>query len=190
MRFTSILATAGFALLASAAGTATTVAPATSVDAASAAASSAQASILACLNACKAGEVGCTSKCIAVPNPNEAQVNATNTCVAACPQGNGSASETAKYSDCVQGCISANYFKPSSGTPQPTGSSNSGNSNSGSSGSNNNGGESASGTGGAKASGTATGTAASSSSSGAAAGIAGASGMVGMVGLVAAAWAL
>lgn len=74
MRFTSILATAGFALLASAAGTATSAAPATSVDAATAAANSAQAEIQRCLGACKDGDVNCSSKCIAVPNPNEAQV--------------------------------------------------------------------------------------------------------------------
>ncbi len=55
-----------------------------------------------------------------VPNPDAAQVNATNTCVAGCPQGDSSAADSLKYQNCVAACIGANYFT-STGTPAPTG---------------------------------------------------------------------
>ncbi len=126
------------------------------------------------------------------------QVNATNACVSACPQGKGSAADTQAYSTCVQGCIGANYYSPQSGTPQPTNAAGSGSS--GSSGSNSAGsggsGSSASGTaaggnGDSKATGTATGTAAKSTSSGNAAAAAGVGGgVVGVVGFLAAVMAL
>jgi hypothetical protein len=43
-------------------------------------------------------------------------VNKTTACVAACPQGSGTAADNQAYSDCVQGCIGQFYFT-SSGTP-------------------------------------------------------------------------
>lgn len=43
-------------------------------------------------------------------------MNATNDCVAGCDQGNGTAADTAAYSNCVQTCIGQNYFT-STGTP-------------------------------------------------------------------------
>ena len=118
------------------------------------------------------------------------QVNATNTCVAECPQGNGSEAETARYSSCVEACIGAHYFTSSVGTPQPTGSSGNGNGNgngnsNGGSGSNNNNGngdnKGPSGTSGNDATGTGSGAAATESTgaaevlrvSGAAAGLVG-----------------
>jgi len=91
----------------------------TSTNAAAAAASSAQAAMMACIDACPAGDVGCTSKCIAVPNPNASQVNATNTCVSNCPKGNGTATDDLNYSNCVASCIGENYFT-TTGTPAPT----------------------------------------------------------------------
>ncbi|KAG7293012.1 hypothetical protein NEMBOFW57_003057 [Staphylotrichum longicolle] len=198
MRFTSIFLAAGLALFATA-QTTTSQTAATTAAAADPAASSAQSEILRCLSACRDGDVACTSKCIAVPNPNESQVNATNSCVAACPQGNGTEAETKKYADCIQGCINTNYFNPTTGQPQPTGSASSGNNNGNNN--NNNGGNgngsgsnsnsnSPSGTsGGHQASGTTAGAAATSSTG--AAGMIGVSGgLVGIVGLVAGVMAL
>jgi hypothetical protein len=221
MRVTSILVAAGFALFANAQTSTESTPASTSLDAAQASQSALQAEIFKCIDACNDGDVQCTSKCIAVPNPNESQVrshsfyqlsrphprltgpqlqvNATNTCVAACPQGNGTEADIANYSNCVSGCIAANYYTSSIGTPQPTGSAGNGN-NGGSSGSgdsngNGNGGSSGTNNQQASGSGTATGSAASSTSKGAAAaataGVMGVgSGVVGVVGFVAAVMAL
>lgn len=126
MRVTSFLMAGAFALFANAQST--TVAPATTTDPAAAAQSSQQAEITRCIDACTPGDVSCTSKCIAVPNPNEQQVNATNNCVANCPKGSGTEDDNNKYAECVQGCIGQYYFT-ASGTPQPTGSAGSGNGN-------------------------------------------------------------
>lgn len=71
MRVTSILFAGVFALVASAQ---TTVNSTPTMDPATAAQASNQAESLRCIEACKAGDVDCTSKCIAVPNPNEEQV--------------------------------------------------------------------------------------------------------------------
>ncbi|KAK4128757.1 hypothetical protein N657DRAFT_629801 [Parathielavia appendiculata] len=204
MRVTSIILAAGFALFANAQSSTEGNAPSTTTDAASAAQSSLQAEMIKCLDACQAGDVSCTSKCIAVPNPNESQVNATNTCVAACPKGNGTEADINAYSSCVSGCIASNYYTSSVGTPQPTGSSGNGNGNG--SGNNNNGGSSSAGgdsnsNGGAtgtgtrnsQASGTATGAASSATSVGAAptAGLMGVgSAVVGAAGFLAAVMAL
>ncbi|KAK3943616.1 hypothetical protein QBC46DRAFT_26899 [Diplogelasinospora grovesii] len=108
MRFTALLLTV--------AGLALGVSAQTTTDSAPSATSSEQAAILACLNACDAGDVACRAKCIAVPNPDTAQVNATNQCVAACPQGNGTKADNEDYSNCVEGCI-GKYYYTSSGTP-------------------------------------------------------------------------
>ncbi|KAK8140445.1 hypothetical protein PG984_000511 [Apiospora sp. TS-2023a] len=78
-----------------------------------------QSAITACLDACKAGDVDCQSKCIAVPSPNTQQVNATNNCVAACPVGKGTASENKNYETCVNDCI-GKYYYTSTGTPALT----------------------------------------------------------------------
>ncbi|KAK2050160.1 hypothetical protein LZ31DRAFT_537636 [Colletotrichum somersetense] len=121
MRFTSIIVTGALAILASAQSTTL----ATSTSTAASAASSEQAAIANCLKACPATDVGCQSKCISVPNPNESQVNQTTACVAACPQGDGSPEQTQKYADCSQKCISQ-YFYSSGGTPAATGGSGSG----------------------------------------------------------------
>lgn len=152
MRFTTVFLTGALAAFASAQSTTASAAPAET---------SQQAAIAKCLAACEEGDVSCTSKCIAVPNPNEAQVNETTKCVAACPQGEGSAEDTAKYTDCVNDCIGKYYFT-ATGTPAaPTGGAGSGSG----SGSGSNGGDGSSGNGGASgtqgdgaASGTATGT--------------------------------
>lgn len=60
-----------------------------------------------------------------MPNPDPAAANATNNCVAACPQGNGTAADNLNYKNCVDGCIGKYYFT-SSGTPEATAGSGSG----------------------------------------------------------------
>ncbi|KAI5466119.1 hypothetical protein BGZ63DRAFT_375366 [Mariannaea sp. PMI_226] len=112
MRFTFAVV-AGFAALASAA-TSVSVDPA-------------QKSQIACLDKCDAGDVDCQSHCITVPSPDKTQVNNTINCVGNCKQGDGSKAATDAYSKCVQSCISDNYYKTSVGTPEQTGSSDSGN---------------------------------------------------------------
>ncbi|KAK0618367.1 hypothetical protein B0T17DRAFT_335872 [Bombardia bombarda] len=114
MRVTSLFLAGVLAVLTSAQSPSTT-----------ATASAAQSSQLACLKACDPGDVSCTSRCIAVPNPNESQVNATNNCVAACPRGTGTADDNLAYAECVDDCIGRYYFT-TSGTPAPTGGAGSG----------------------------------------------------------------
>ncbi|OTA52837.1 hypothetical protein K449DRAFT_402358 [Hypoxylon sp. EC38] len=77
---------------------------------------SAQAAIIQCINACDVNDVDCKAKCIAVPSPDTTNVNRTTECVAACPQGNGTAADNDAYSSCVSGCI-AQYYYTSTGTP-------------------------------------------------------------------------
>ncbi|KAG5803319.1 hypothetical protein H9Q74_012120 [Fusarium xylarioides] len=108
MRFTSIFVAGAFATMAAAQSKTASVSPA-------------QQSQLDCLDACDAGDVKCQSYCITVPSPDEKNINATTECVAACPKGKGSASDTEKYSVCLQDCIADNYWKTVSGTPRETG---------------------------------------------------------------------
>jgi len=51
---------------------------------------------------------------LGIARPNSSQAVETTECAEKCDQGNGSAEDTQKYSDCVQGCI-AKLF-PSSQT--------------------------------------------------------------------------
>jgi hypothetical protein len=119
MRFTFVLSGL-FAVLAAAesSGSATVAAPASSVSL-----DPAQQSQYACIKACAAGDVNCQAHCIAVPSPNQSQVNATTQCVAKCPQGDGSPAQTNAYKVCIDGCINQHYFVTSEGTPEPTGAS-------------------------------------------------------------------
>jgi len=80
-----------------------------------------ESSVHTCLNNCKGGDVNCQAHCITVPSPNTQNIENTDKCVAACPQGNGSPAETDKYSACVQSCIKQNYYVSSEGTPNATG---------------------------------------------------------------------
>lgn len=66
MRFTSILVTGAFALFASAQTTESATTTAASTASTTASLTAAQSSAAACLNACDAGDVSCTAKCIAV----------------------------------------------------------------------------------------------------------------------------
>lgn len=74
MRVTSILLAGVLAFVANAQDATTTDAAPTTTDPALAAQNSAQAAMIACIEACQAGDVDCTSKCIAVPNPDESHV--------------------------------------------------------------------------------------------------------------------
>ncbi|KAI1197515.1 hypothetical protein F5X97DRAFT_176553 [Nemania serpens] len=58
----------------------------------------------------------CRANCIAVPSPDDDSVNATTSCVAACPQGNGTAEDNDAYAKCVDGCI-GQYYYTTTGTP-------------------------------------------------------------------------
>ncbi|KAK3957099.1 hypothetical protein QBC32DRAFT_2094 [Pseudoneurospora amorphoporcata] len=107
MRFTPLILTGLFALAANAQSTTTT--------SASAPLNSEQAAIIKCIEACQEGDVSCTSKCIAVPNPSDQDVNDTNDCVTACPKGNGTESDNAKYQSCVEDCIGQHYFSATTG---------------------------------------------------------------------------
>ncbi|OLL22902.1 hypothetical protein NEOLI_000208 [Neolecta irregularis DAH-3] len=77
-----------------------------------------------CVDKCGSTNLVCIANCVGVPAPNADQVNATNTCVTKCPQGSGTAADTQKYSDCVQQCISHNYFSVDSTQVKVSGSSN------------------------------------------------------------------
>ncbi|KAI2616427.1 hypothetical protein GGS26DRAFT_445245 [Hypomontagnella submonticulosa] len=77
---------------------------------------SAQAAMIACINACDPADVTCQAKCISVPSPDTQNVNATTDCVAKCPQGNGTATDNLNYADCVSKCI-GQYYYTTSGTP-------------------------------------------------------------------------
>ncbi|KAK0667389.1 hypothetical protein QBC41DRAFT_324151 [Cercophora samala] len=135
MRVTSLFLTGALAVLASAQGTSTTVSINTSIDPATAAQNSQQAAIIACINACTPGDVNCTAKCNPVPNPGEADVEATNKCVAECPKGNGTEADNLAYGKCYSACVSAHYYTATPGVaPKPTGGASSGNGNSNNSG--------------------------------------------------------
>jgi hypothetical protein len=126
MRVTSIFLAAGLALFANAQTATGNNAPSTTVDSISAAQSSAQAAIIRCLDACDPKDVNCRAKCLSVPFPNEQQTNATNNCVAGCPNGETNEAANEAYKKCVSDCVAANYYDPSSGTPSPTGGASSG----------------------------------------------------------------
>ncbi|KAI0858381.1 hypothetical protein F4860DRAFT_316528 [Xylaria cubensis] len=109
MRFASFIVAGLFAVVASAqSSTATT----TSASAESSIASQ----IEQCLAKCDDSDTKCRANCIAVPSPDTQNVNATTSCVAGCPQGNGTAADNQAYADCVKNCIGEYYFT-STGTP-------------------------------------------------------------------------
>ncbi|KAK4043006.1 hypothetical protein C8A01DRAFT_32951 [Parachaetomium inaequale] len=196
MRVTSILLTASLALFANAQTSTGGTEASTTLDAATAAQSSAQAEVLRCLGTCAAGDVNCQAKCISVPFPNDQQANDTNSCVTACPTGKGTEADNAAYATCVTNCINQNFLTQTASTPQATGGAGSGsgsgssNGNNGGNNDNNNGNNNgATGTRGNEASQTSTGF--SSATSTGAAGLIGLSpAAVGVVGFMAAVVAL
>lgn len=52
----------------------------------------------------------CVAVCYKVPCPSDSQANDTNSCVAACPQGTGTAADTKKYIDCQQNCFNSHFL--------------------------------------------------------------------------------
>ncbi|KAI1826470.1 hypothetical protein F4861DRAFT_497364 [Xylaria intraflava] len=122
MRFTSFIVAGLFAIVASAqssveeTGSATSSVASTTAASIDPAQSSEAAKIDQCLASCDASDTKCRANCIAVPSPDNANVNATTTCVAACPQGSGTPSDNQAYANCVNGCIAQFYFT-STGTP-------------------------------------------------------------------------
>jgi hypothetical protein len=122
MRVATILFTASLALFANAQSTTVDQAP-TTTDPSAAAASSAQAEMVRCIQACDPDDVNCKADCVAVPSPNDKEANATNQCVAECDIGEGSEAENIAYDTCVRGCISTNFF-PTADGPKPTGGNN------------------------------------------------------------------
>ncbi|KAJ5964925.1 uncharacterized protein N7479_004801 [Penicillium vulpinum] len=69
-----------------------------------------------CAKSCEATDICCTAKCYKVPCPSDNQVNDTNKCVSACPQGTGSPADAQKYADCEQSCYSSHFWGGSSAT--------------------------------------------------------------------------
>jgi hypothetical protein len=132
-------------------------------------------------------DICCQASCAKVPCPNPAQVNATTECAARCPQGNGTASDTAQYASCQSSCISS-YFLTASSAPTAS----SGSAATNSAGSTTGSAETASATGGSSsgASSTASATGSSSSSKGAADHLQIGVTSAGILGLVAMAFAL
>ncbi|KAG0161451.1 Metal-dependent phosphohydrolase, HD domain [Penicillium digitatum] len=63
-----------------------------------------------CAKSCDATDICCTAKCYHVPCPSDNQVNDTNKCVSACPQGNGSPADTQKYAECEQSCYNSHFW--------------------------------------------------------------------------------
>ncbi|CEJ53963.1 hypothetical protein PEBR_23071 [Penicillium brasilianum] len=117
MKFTLIALSTLLALAAAADSTTSTVAPATTL--------SAEAQ---CAQKCDANDVCCVAQCYHVPCPSDDNANDTNSCVAACPQGTGSPSDTQKYADCEQKCYSSHFFNPTTAVAQATHSASSGSS--------------------------------------------------------------
>ncbi|KAI5844260.1 hypothetical protein BZA05DRAFT_172697 [Tricharina praecox] len=104
MKFTSTLIT--FGLIAFAAAQTTT---------SSAAASQiTQSEQQKCVTSCD-GNLTCTAECLGNPAPTEDMVNATTQCAMKCEQGDGTETQTKKYADCQQKCISDNFFVNPSG---------------------------------------------------------------------------
>jgi len=72
-----------------------------------------QSAINTCIKKCNPGDVNCQAACQGLPTPDASAVDATTACDAACPQGNGSASDTAQYAACQAACVSSLYFTAS-----------------------------------------------------------------------------
>ncbi|KAI1265651.1 hypothetical protein F5Y18DRAFT_435598 [Xylariaceae sp. FL1019] len=116
MRFTAFIGASLFAISTIAQSSTSTDVASTTVST-SPAQDSAAAAITECLEECDETDTTCRAHCIAVPSPDTANVNATTSCVAACPQGQGTAADNAAYADCVNGCIGQYYFTET-GTPK------------------------------------------------------------------------
>ncbi|KAA8643570.1 hypothetical protein EYZ11_003195 [Aspergillus tanneri] len=63
-----------------------------------------------CAKRCDDKDLCCKAQCYKVPCPSDSQANDTISCVAACPQGTGSPSDTEKYASCQSSCYSSHFF--------------------------------------------------------------------------------
>ncbi|CAG7986442.1 unnamed protein product [Penicillium salamii] len=63
-----------------------------------------------CAKQCDPKDICCTAKCYKVPCPSDNQADDTNSCVSACPQGNGTPADIQKYADCEQSCYSSHFW--------------------------------------------------------------------------------
>ncbi|KAJ5654733.1 hypothetical protein N7490_001736 [Penicillium lividum] len=70
-----------------------------------------------CAKLCNASDACCIAKCFKVPCPDATQVEESNKCAAACPQGNGSSGDTQKYADCQKNCFDRYYIGTDGVTP-------------------------------------------------------------------------
>ncbi|KAI2466393.1 hypothetical protein F4781DRAFT_434462 [Annulohypoxylon bovei var. microspora] len=116
-------ATSDASITSAASGASSSVVASTTVDAVSSSVSidPAQASTAACLKACDLGDVTCQAACISVPSPDTTNVNKTTECVAACPQGNGTATDNLDYANCVNQCIAEYYYSTAGSASTATG---------------------------------------------------------------------
>ncbi|RAO69396.1 uncharacterized protein BHQ10_005408 [Talaromyces amestolkiae] len=69
-----------------------------------------------CATKCDPTDVCCNAACYQVPCPDNSMANETTECAAACPQGNGTADETAAYASCQQACFSSLFFTGTAAT--------------------------------------------------------------------------
>ncbi|PLB45171.1 hypothetical protein P170DRAFT_274320 [Aspergillus steynii IBT 23096] len=63
-----------------------------------------------CAKKCSDNDLCCVASCYKVPCPSDSQANDTVSCVAACPQGTGSPSDTDRYAKCQSSCYSSHFF--------------------------------------------------------------------------------
>ncbi|RHZ66329.1 uncharacterized protein CDV56_102065 [Aspergillus thermomutatus] len=102
MKFNNIIAISSLLVLATAQSTTTTSTAASTTTSLSPEAS--------CAAKCASGDVCCVAGCYKVPCPSDQQANDTISCVAACPQGSGTPSDTDKYASCQSSCYSSHFF--------------------------------------------------------------------------------
>ncbi|KAI9931551.1 hypothetical protein ASPWEDRAFT_25578 [Aspergillus wentii DTO 134E9] len=108
MKLTAIALSCLVALVAAQESTSVSSASSTTTEApASTTSLSAEAS---CAAKCGTTDICCTAACYHVPCPSDSQANDTITCVAACPQGNGTEKETEAYASCQNNCYSSHFF--------------------------------------------------------------------------------
>ncbi|GIK02183.1 hypothetical protein Aspvir_006228 [Aspergillus viridinutans] len=100
MKFNNIIAVSSLLVLATAQSTTTSASSTT-------ASLSPEAS---CAAKCSSSDICCIAGCFHVPCPSDQQANDTVSCVAACPQGSGTPSDTDKYASCQSSCYSSHFF--------------------------------------------------------------------------------
>ncbi|KKK17837.1 hypothetical protein ARAM_004592 [Aspergillus rambellii] len=120
-----------------------------------------------CAANCGAADRCCRALCFRVPCPSEQQANDTVSCVAACPQGNGSPADTEAYAQCQASCYSTHYFPATATLAESSSSTSSGSSSATTTGSSDNS-DSDSSSSNSSSSGTATGSGSSATHTGAA----------------------